>query len=194
MTHELTLALTLSVGLHAAAFVTVPGIEPVAFDIDRGPSSVEVYLVKPTRPVVAVQPQPQELPPPEPELPPEPQSPLPDVPEPVPQRVIAPEQKGAITEMPPRYLRNPPPVYPQAARQRGDEGTVVLEAHVSSSGRCEEIRVIESSGDDMLDEAALRAVQQWIFKPARRRQEPIAFLVEIPITFRLVEREPWIVR
>jgi protein TonB len=102
---------------------------------------------------------------------------------------MTPEKKGAATDALPNYLRNPPPVYPRLARERGQEGTVLLEVEVLASGRCGTVRVLASSGHDLLDEAARRAIGGWVFRPARRWQQPIAFWVEIPITFRLIDGE-----
>ena len=88
----------------------------------------------------------------------------------------------------PQYLRNAPPVYPRSAREQGSEGTVRLEGEVLASGHCGAVNVLTSSGHAVLDDAAVRAVRVWVFRPARRWDQPVAFWVEIPITFRLVER------
>ena len=87
----------------------------------------------------------------------------------------------------PDYLRNPPPIYPRTARERSEEGTVLVEVEVLASGRCGGIRVLASSGHVALDEAAVRAVRQWVFRPARRFNQPVPFVVEIPITFQLID-------
>lgn len=71
------------------------------------------------------------------------------------------------------------PVYPLTARRRGQQGRVLLRVLLSTSGTVEKIFVEESSGFDVLDEAALRAVGRWLFSP----KAPPAVLV--PIRFRL---------
>lgn len=81
------------------------------------------------------------------------------------------------------YLNNSQPVYPLAARRMGWQGRVVLEVEVLADGTAGEVIVQQSSGRDILDEAALRAVRSWRFIPAqvggiavtRRFQVPIAF-------------------
>ena len=95
---------------------------------------------------------------------------------------------GASVAVLPGYLRNRSPIYPTEARAKGYQGTVVLKAEVLSSGRCGAISLTSSSGHLILDEAALAAVRTWRFQPATWWQRPVASIVEIPITFRLVEK------
>jgi len=181
MTAEWRLALGASLGLHAAALFGAPAaVERPAFDVERAPTSVELYLAREPRPTASATPQPVAavVEPPAPVSPLEAQAP---------QTVVTPEAKGAEVEVLPGYLRNPPPVYPRSARERGEGGTVLLEVEVLASGRCGTVAVLESSGHALLDEAAVYAVRQWVFKPARRWHQPVPFWVEIPITFRLVD-------
>ncbi|HRQ46693.1 MAG TPA: energy transducer TonB [Rhodocyclaceae bacterium] len=83
------------------------------------------------------------------------------------------------------YLRNPPPVYPPMSRRRGEQGEVLLLVAVSVDGRPEHIEIRKSSGHQRLDEAALRAVSEWRFIPARQGSRPVAANVLVPIEFRL---------
>ena len=83
------------------------------------------------------------------------------------------------------YLQNPPPAYPALSRRLREEGTVLLLVRVSAGGNAENVQIKQSSGFPRLDEAALGAVRQWRFVPARRGTEPIAASVVVPITFRL---------
>lgn len=185
MTVNLKHALGLSLGLHAAVLGGWPVTEPAAFDVERAPTSVELTLVAtpPKAPVIEpVEAQPESAR--EPEVNRPLQKPVAD-----PQTVVTDEHRGAVVEVLPNYLRNPPPVYPRLARERGYEGTVLLEIEVLASGRCGTVNVLTSSGYDVLDSAAVNAVRQWVFKPARRWRQPVAFWVEIPVTFRLIEGE-----
>ena len=180
MTGELRLGLALSIGLHAGLLIGLPMTTPAEFDVERAPSSVEIVLLAP-RPPAQIRPQVEPLQMPQPaEL-------LPEVQEPDPATVITPQRRGALTEVLPAYLRNPPPVYPARARQLGYEGTTVLEVEVVPSGRCGALRIATSSGYAMLDEAAASAIRHWRFKPARRGNSVVPVLVEIPVTFRLVD-------
>jgi protein TonB len=83
------------------------------------------------------------------------------------------------------YLRNAPPRYPFIARRNGVEGTVRLKVLVTRDGRAAQLELDKSSGSSALDNAALEAVKQWQFVPARRGQEPVESWVLVPVVFRL---------
>lgn len=80
---------------------------------------------------------------------------------------------------------NPVPAYPRQARLKGWEGTVVLAVTVGPDGRCRSLAVARSSGFALLDRAALEAVRQWRFEPARRNGLAVEAVAEVPVTFRL---------
>ncbi len=99
------------------------------------------------------------------------------------------EQKASrtVTTSPeplPSYS-NPKPVYPELARKRGQEGRVLLSADIDEKGELTELRVDKSSGFSLLDEAALKAVRRWRFKPALRAGMPVKGTALIPIEFLL---------
>lgn len=181
MSQELKLAFAVSAGIHAWLAAGLPVTRPAAFDVERAPTSLEIYVIAPQRAPVAERTQAD---PPEP---PDAVAALP--PDPAPRTLIAPERRGALTEVLPAYLRNPAPVYPRLAQERGDQGTMVLDVEVLPSGRCGGLRVTTSSGHAILDDAAVRAVQRWRFSPATRWGSPVALWVEIPVTFRLIEEK-----
>lgn len=83
------------------------------------------------------------------------------------------------------YLHNPPPLYPLMARRRGISGRVVIEAEVTADGRCGAVRVLHSSGHEILDDTALAAVKRWRFVPATRNGHPVTATVAIPVNFKL---------
>jgi TonB family protein len=87
----------------------------------------------------------------------------------------------------PDYKVNPKPHYPYVARRRGYEGVVVLKVLVMENGRVGEIRIEESSGFEILDEAAIKSVRKWVFSPAKRNGIPVSSWVKIPIRFELNE-------
>jgi protein TonB len=82
------------------------------------------------------------------------------------------------------YLKNPAPGYPVMSRRLGEEGRVLLLVRVTPQGLPESVVVNQSSGFSRLDEAALAAVRQWRFVPARSGTEAIADSVTVPIIFR----------
>lgn len=83
------------------------------------------------------------------------------------------------------YLNNPVPPYPPAARKLKLQGTVVVRVLVSPLGKAEIVQVEKSSGVSILDGAALRAVKEWFFVPAREGNNPVSAWVDVPIRFRL---------
>ncbi|MDD5275178.1 MAG: energy transducer TonB [Methylovulum sp.] len=83
------------------------------------------------------------------------------------------------------YLNNPKPDYPRMARQRHWEGRVVLRVYVTADGRCGELSVQRSSGHEVLDESALKAVRQWRFVPGKHGDATVASWVNVPIEFAL---------
>ncbi|MBW1699370.1 MAG: energy transducer TonB [Deltaproteobacteria bacterium] len=91
------------------------------------------------------------------------------------------ELKSAI----PDYRKNPPPVYPRAARRRGLQGRVVLEVLVDTRGRVKDLKVFSSSGHSILDKAAVAAVKKWLFKPAVKGDQKVEMWVRVPIRFAL---------
>ena len=70
------------------------------------------------------------------------------------------------------------PDYSSFSRKRKEEGTVKIIATVTN-GRVADAEVESSSGYPRLDESALRAVKQWLFKSSGTVR------VRVPVTFRL---------
>ncbi len=78
----------------------------------------------------------------------------------------------------------PAPNYPLMARRRGQEGIVHLKIEIEDSGRPIDIRIVQSSGHQILDQAALQAVRRWRFRPLEQSNSAHYF-VEKSIEFRL---------
>ncbi len=83
------------------------------------------------------------------------------------------------------YLNNPAPAYPPLARRNGEQGRVLLRVLVAPDGRAQDVVLKASSGHERLDRAAIDAVRQWRFVPARLGAEPVAAWVVVPIAFSL---------
>lgn len=81
------------------------------------------------------------------------------------------------------------PEYPREARRAGWEGTTLLKVHVDRRGESDRITVDRTSGFDLLDDAAVKAVRRWKFHPARNRGKPVASWVKVPVVFKLKEEE-----
>ena len=95
------------------------------------------------------------------------------------------QDAAALIEAIPLAGENPPPLYPRLARQRGWEGLVALRVRVSAAGEVLDAWVEHSSGHAVLDQAALKAVQSWRFRPAREGLRAVAGVARVPIEFRL---------
>ena len=87
----------------------------------------------------------------------------------------------------PRYRETPKPNYPESARRKGREGTVLLRVLVNEEGRAKAIEINKSSGDDALDRAAQEAIQGWRFIPARYGEKVVESWIRIPVDFRLAD-------
>ncbi|HEY3761759.1 MAG TPA: TonB family protein [Verrucomicrobiae bacterium] len=85
----------------------------------------------------------------------------------------------------PDYLKNPEPVYPEAAWRRHEQGLVLLTVGITADGRVEHIEVKKSSGFPLLDKAALDAVHDWEFEPARLGPVALASEIEVPVRFEI---------
>lgn len=96
--------------------------------------------------------------------------------------------KGKATGIiPPGILNKVAPSYPKAARQAGIEGTVVLKVQILENGRAGSVSIARSSGNDLLDDAAIAAVEQWMFVPAKDTvsHQAVACYTTLPISFHL---------
>jgi len=90
---------------------------------------------------------------------------------------------------PARYARTVPPRYPGKARRAGWEGTTVLKVLVDPEGAPDRVAVDRTSGFDVLDAAAVKAVRRWRFHPARRGLDAVPSWVRIPVAFKLKEEK-----
>lgn len=100
------------------------------------------------------------------------------------EEIRVPETQTLI-EARPLYRINPPPKYPAMARRRGYTGQVVLDVLVGQNGNVIDLRLFDSSGYAMLDDAAVASVKNWVFEPGMRGEEKVEMWVRIPIRFEL---------
>jgi periplasmic protein TonB len=85
-----------------------------------------------------------------------------------------------------RYAYNPAPRYPESARVRNEQGTVVLRVLVGADGLVERVEVAHSSGFASLDRAAIETVRaRWRFLPAKHDGIDVESWVLVPIQFTL---------
>lgn len=97
---------------------------------------------------------------------------------------MASRPKNIITD--PVFATPPrPPIYPQIARKRGQQGTVWLDVLLDKKGQQVAVEVYKSSGVSPLDRAALEAVKDWQFIGHRVNTLAVASRIRIPVEFSL---------
>jgi len=72
-------------------------------------------------------------------------------------------------------------VFPLNAKQAHVSGKVVLQATISKEGRIGELKVV--SGPQLLQQASLDAVKQWIYRPYLLNHEPVQVETTINLIF-----------
>ncbi len=88
-------------------------------------------------------------------------------------------------EREPDVIHIPVPEYPDMARIVGIEGRVVLKVLIDTSGGVAAVRVLGSSGNSLLDSAAVSAGWQSRFTPGYQGTMPVRVWVRIPFDFLL---------
>jgi TonB family protein len=84
----------------------------------------------------------------------------------------------------PSCIYCPSPRYSDAARKVKFMGSVILDVTVTEDGRATDIRVLKGIPFG-LNQQAIRAVNEWTFKPASSGDRPVAVRVPIEASFRL---------
>lgn len=86
----------------------------------------------------------------------------------------------------PSFLSRPTqPRYPRMARRRGIEGVTTYEVWLDENGSQIKQILISSSGELLLDKAALNAIKRWRFSPHTINGTEVAHRVKIPVRFKL---------
>jgi len=92
---------------------------------------------------------------------------------------------------PPTLVDDAEPVYPEEARKRGLEDTILVLALVSETGEVTEARALKhTSKDPALEIAALEAARRCRFQPATLKDQPVKCWHTLKIQFRLNKSNP----
>jgi len=84
----------------------------------------------------------------------------------------------------PIVIREVKPYYTAEAKARHIEGNVLLEGVVRPDGRVSDISVTRSlDGVSGLDQEAVKAFSQWLFKPGQKGGKDVAVSVHVEMTF-----------
>jgi TonB family protein len=89
---------------------------------------------------------------------------------------------GCIT--PPHATYQPDPSYPNKARKKRQQGTILLTLVVGTDGQPYDVAVDRGLNSD-LDEAAVETVKRWRFIPASREGKPVAAEIKVEVSFKL---------
>lgn len=84
---------------------------------------------------------------------------------------------------PPVKIKNVAPVYPSFAAGAHIQGVVILEATIGTDGKVKEIKVLRSIKE--LDDAAIKAVRAWEYKPTLVNNQAVQVITTIPVNFSL---------
>jgi TonB family protein len=89
------------------------------------------------------------------------------------------------TIQPPTKVKDVHPAYPQAMREAGEEGTVLLDTVIARDGSVQSIRVVPSPVHQALVDAAIAAVGQWRFTPTLLNGTPVEVVMRVSLDFAL---------
>ena len=106
-------------------------------------------------------------------------SPIPHETPPEPLDLTKPENRDVT---PPVLIHKVEPQVPEAARR--SPGEVFIGGVITERGEVISLRVLRSNAESSVNEAALRAVGQWRYEPARRQGRAVSVLVTIRTTVR----------
>jgi periplasmic protein TonB len=89
---------------------------------------------------------------------------------------------GTLAES--NLIKKVQPVYPASAKAAGIQGTVDLEVAISKGGVPEDIRVVSSPSDDLM-QSALEAVRQWRYRPTLLNGAPVEIVTDVIVNYTL---------
>jgi len=89
-------------------------------------------------------------------------------------------EKGDI--VPPVKVKDVAPDYPEAARVKGQGGTVTVEFKIPPGGRPNEVKVTQGVSPE-IDQAAVDAVRQWEYRPSYVRGAPCTTITRVQLRF-----------
>jgi TonB family protein len=86
-----------------------------------------------------------------------------------------------------QIVRKVPPIYPEEAKKARIQGKVELSAVIAKTGEVENLRVV--SGPKELQQSALDAVRQWLYKPYLLNGQPVEIRTTINVIYTLRKPE-----
>lgn len=167
---------------------------PVRGQVDRTADSKREKelgdLPGPPRPAAApmTKARPTTIPPGTPIPPPPPAAPT--TPATPPAKPGEPAERGPhdYDDLPVKLPNQVEPVYPEEALRKEWQGRVLLHVWLDSQGGVMEVKVFETSGRRVLDDAAILAVRMWRYRPALIGGTAIPSEILVPVRF--IIRDP----
>lgn len=79
------------------------------------------------------------------------------------------------------------PEYPKLAKAARISGIVILKARITKTGEVSDLQA--ECGPEILQEASLKAVREWKYRPYLLRGEPVEVLTTIKVVFTLGDKK-----
>ena len=95
-----------------------------------------------------------------------------------------PATAGCMNPEPFQLIKRRNPEYPQSARMQHVEGTVAIDASIGTDGVPRVRKVVDSPNPD-LEQASLRAVRDWRYRPARCSGQPVEIETILQVNYKL---------
>jgi protein TonB len=96
---------------------------------------------------------------------------------------------GAVRQGPPDRdfiaISRVAPQYPYRAQRRGIEGWVRVSLLITEQGTVRDVVVVSAEPEGIFDQAAIKAVSKWKFKPRIQDGKPVSIRVEQVVNFTL---------
>lgn len=87
-------------------------------------------------------------------------------------------------DVPPVLVKSEVPEYPEEAKRKKIEGTVLVRIIIDENGFVERAKILKSPYN-ILDEPTLKAIYKFEFKPATFKGKPVKSVLAIPIRYSL---------
>ncbi|MFH0886813.1 MAG: energy transducer TonB [bacterium] len=101
-------------------------------------------------------------------------------------RPVVEDKVVALPLVAPSIISQPAPIYPLMARESGVSGTVMLSLLISANGDVSEVKMLSTSGSQVLDGSAISAVYTWKFNPAKQGNNAVSSWYTMPVSFNLI--------
>jgi len=94
-----------------------------------------------------------------------------------------PASAAVIAPTPVMALSTPPPDYPAQLGCKGIGGTTLLKVTIGVDGTPSQTQLLSSSGEPLLDQAAMAGIKPWQFRAATRNGQAIPATIHVPVRF-----------